>query len=172
MSFLNMGRQRSVCWAHLKARPKDKREISLKGSVKVRVLERLQGKSSEMAKYNVVQKRKRGEKAQRKRAKYGDSKTGKLKNKLQTLSVSGKRQRKLLIKWRREQKEALESGLVSMQDVEMAAAEGTLEEANKTPTKFHMKKGLKLKHLKGKCKKGKSTSKPAAAEGSVDSMVE
>lgn len=54
-----------------------------------------------MAKYNVVQKRKRGEKAQRKRAKYGDSKTGKLKNKPQTLSVSGKRQRKLLIKWRR-----------------------------------------------------------------------
>ncbi|KAJ0079646.1 hypothetical protein Patl1_23842 [Pistacia atlantica] len=77
-----------------------------------------------MAKYNVVLKRKRAEKAERKRSRHGDPKTAKLKNKPQNLSVSGKRQRKLFKKWRRDQKEAVGSGLVSMQDVEMAVAEG------------------------------------------------
>ncbi|XP_031248603.1 uncharacterized protein LOC116106383 [Pistacia vera] len=125
-----------------------------------------------MAKYNVVLKRKRAEKAERKRSRHGDPKTAKLKNKPQNLSVSGKRQRKLFKKWRRDQKEAVGSGLVSMQDVEMAVGEGTSADANKTPTKFHMKKGLKLKHLKRKGKKGKSSSKPATAATSVDSMVE
>ncbi|XP_044482744.1 uncharacterized protein LOC123209070 isoform X2 [Mangifera indica] len=124
-----------------------------------------------MAKYNVVQKRKKAEKAERKRARHGDPKTGKLKIKPQSLSISGKRQRKLLKKWRREQKEAVESGLVSMQDVEMVVAEdvGKSEDAHKTPTKFHMKRGLKLKHLK---RKGKSSLKPAAVEASPDSMVD
>ena len=54
-----------------------------------------------MAKFNVVQKRKRAEKAERKRAIHGDPLTAKLKNKPQPLSVSGKRQRKLFKKWRR-----------------------------------------------------------------------
>lgn len=54
-----------------------------------------------MAKYNVVMKRKRAEKAVRKRAIHGEPNTGKLKTKPQNLSVSGKRQRKLLKKWRR-----------------------------------------------------------------------
>lgn len=54
-----------------------------------------------MAKFNVVQKRRREQVAQRKREIRGDPLTGKLKNKHQPLSVSGKRQRKLLKKWRR-----------------------------------------------------------------------
>lgn len=54
-----------------------------------------------MAKFNVVQKRRREQVAQRKREIRGDPLTGKLNNKPQPLSVSGKRQRKLLKKWRR-----------------------------------------------------------------------
>ncbi|XP_048226159.1 uncharacterized protein LOC8280229 isoform X1 [Ricinus communis] len=134
-----------------------------------------------MAKFNVVQKRRREQISQRKRAVHGDPLTGKLKNKKQPLSVSGKRQRKLLKKWRRlitlqEQKEAIEKGLVTMEDVEMAAAEGegtskdTSKNANKTPAKFNVKKGLKLKHLKHNGKK-KGKSKPAT-EAAVDAMVE
>ncbi|ESR56432.1 D-xylose-proton symporter-like 2 [Citrus sinensis] len=131
-----------------------------------------------MGKYNVVMKRKRAEKAVRKRAIHGDPVTAKLKNKPQNLSVSGKRQRKLLKKWRRDQKEAADKGLITMQDVEMMAAsqpeheEGTSQDTNKTTTKFHLKKSLKLKQLKRRGKKTKAASKPAAVEASVDSMVE
>ncbi|KAL5767498.1 hypothetical protein ACOSP7_014104 [Xanthoceras sorbifolium] len=125
-----------------------------------------------MAKYNVVLKRKRAEKAVRKRAVHGDPSSGKLKNKPQNLSVSGKRQRKLLKKWRREQKEAVERGLVTMEDVEMAASAGTSQDTNKSPTKFRLKKGLKLKQLKHRGKKTKTTSKLAVAEASADAMVE
>jgi len=75
--------------------------------------------------------------------------------------------------WLQDQKEAVEKGLVSMEDVEMAAAggEGVSKDANKTPAQFHVKKGLKLKkQLKRKGKSSKK-SKPAA-ETSVDAMVE
>lgn len=54
-----------------------------------------------MAKFNEVQKKKRALTAERKRALYGDRSTRKLKTKPQTVSVSGKRKRKLLKKWRR-----------------------------------------------------------------------
>ncbi|OAY44577.1 uncharacterized protein LOC110620398 [Manihot esculenta] len=125
-----------------------------------------------MAKFNVVQKRRREQVAQRKREIRGDPLTGKLNNKPQPLSVSGKRQRKLLKKWRREQKEAIEKGLVTMQDVEMAAAEGEdkSKNASKSQAKFHVKKALKLKKFKRSGKKN-GKSKPAA-EASVDTMVE
>ena len=129
-----------------------------------------------MAKFNVMQRRRRAQIAERKRAIHGDPTTGKLKNRPQPLSISGKRKRKLLKKWRRvhlslslslcnfmfriyflfillkinlkkkelvpwccewllhsfsfieknqEQKDAIEKGLVSMEDVEMAASQGT-----------------------------------------------
>ncbi|KDP21778.1 hypothetical protein JCGZ_00565 [Jatropha curcas] len=125
-----------------------------------------------MAKFNVVQKRRREQVAYRKRAIHGDPVTGKLKNKPQPLSLSGKRKRKLLKKWRRDQKEAIEKGLVTMEDVEMAAAEGEgiSENANKTPARFNVKKGLKLKQLKSNGKK-KGKSKPVA-EAPEDVMVE
>ncbi|XP_030535747.1 uncharacterized protein LOC115744614 isoform X1 [Rhodamnia argentea] len=129
-----------------------------------------------MAKFNEVQKKRRALAAERKRTVHGDALTGKLKNKQQPLSISGKRKRKLFKKWRREQKEALQKGLVTMQDVEMAVAEGetgTSEETKKTSTRFHMKKSLRLKQLKrrggGKKKQSKAKSAPDA---SVDSMVE
>jgi len=58
-------------------------------------------KEGEMAKFNVVQKKRRAIIADRKRATRGDPRTGKLKIKPQPQSISGKRQRKLLKKWRR-----------------------------------------------------------------------
>ncbi|KAJ8771318.1 hypothetical protein K2173_026495 [Erythroxylum novogranatense] len=125
-----------------------------------------------MAKFNVVQKRRRALIAQNKRALHGDPLTGKLRNKPQPLSVSGKRKRKLLKKWRREQKEALEKGLVTMKDVEMAVAQGedSFKDGNTTPARFHIKKGLNLKRLKYKGKrKGKSK---LTAGASADAMEE
>ncbi|KAJ6762392.1 hypothetical protein OIU74_024988 [Salix koriyanagi] len=77
-----------------------------------------------MAKFNVVQKIRRAQIAQNKRAVHGDPLTKKLKIRTQPQSVSGKRKRKLLKISRREQKEAVEKGLVTMQDVEMAFAQG------------------------------------------------
>ncbi|KAM7463567.1 hypothetical protein LguiA_031688 [Lonicera macranthoides] len=106
----------------------------------------------EMAKFNEVQKRRRAALAQQKRAIHGDPVTSKLKQKPQPLSISGKRKRKLFKKWRRDQKEAVERGLITMQDVEMAVAEGTSEDASKTPPKFHVKKSLKLRLKKSKNK--------------------
>ena len=87
-----------------------------------------------MAKFNEVQKKRRAQNAERKRAIHGEPSTGKLKAKPQTLSVSGKRKRKLLKKWRRDHTEALQKGLITMQDVEMAAADGTFAVTLRTDT--------------------------------------
>ncbi|KAL2900378.1 Protein translocase subunit SecA, partial [Bienertia sinuspersici] len=57
------------------------------------------------------------------KALYGDPNTKKLKRATQFQSVSGKRQRKLLKTWRRDQKNAVEKGLVTLDDVKMAAAD-------------------------------------------------
>ncbi|KAH7840386.1 hypothetical protein Vadar_016240 [Vaccinium darrowii] len=128
-----------------------------------------------MAKFNVVQKRRRAAIADRKRATKGEPFTGKLKVKPQPQSISGKRKRKLFKKWRRDQKEAVEKGLVTMEDVEMAVAEGTStsKDANKHPSQFHVKKGLKLK-VKQLKKKGKSKQKSqkTATETLVDAMID
>ncbi|XP_010261640.1 PREDICTED: uncharacterized protein LOC104600412 [Nelumbo nucifera] len=126
-----------------------------------------------MAKFNETQKMKRAQAAERKRAIHGDPVTRKLKNKPQPLSMSGKRKRKLFKKWRREQKEALQKGIVSMEDIEMAVAEGSSQEAKKEETKFRLKKSAKLqvKQLKRKGKKKGKSSKPAE-EAPVDAMVE
>ncbi|MQL98340.1 hypothetical protein Taro_031035 [Colocasia esculenta] len=78
-----------------------------------------------MAKYNVVTKAKRAETQERKRARRGDPASGKLRQKQDnSIPISGKRKRKVFKQWRREQKEALQKGLVTMEDVEMAVAEG------------------------------------------------
>ncbi|CAN4089394.1 unnamed protein product [Withania somnifera] len=111
-----------------------------------------------MAKFNEVQKKRRAIIAKSKRANHGDPNTRKLKQKLQHHSISGKRKRKLFKKWRRDQKEAIEKGVITMEDVEMAvadAAEGKTQDANITPIKFPVKKSSKLK-LKQLKKKGKS----------------
>ncbi|RXH95369.1 hypothetical protein DVH24_025053 [Malus domestica] len=128
----------------------------------------------------VVVKRKRAQNAEKKRAVHGDPTTGKLHNKPQPLSISGKRKRKLLKKWRRDQNEAVKKGLITMQDVEMAAADADEGEESKdtktTSSKFPMrKKSVKLKQLQRKGKnKGKSSKKAAAAtaEASGDAMLE
>ncbi|XP_048325785.1 uncharacterized protein LOC125421298 [Ziziphus jujuba] len=129
-----------------------------------------------MAKFNAVQKKKRAQVAERKRATKGDPHTRKLKTKpqQQSLSVSGKRKRKLLKKWRREHKEAVQKGLLTIQDVEMAVADGESQDAPKTSAKFSVKKSLKLRQLKrkGGKNKRKSSSNQPAAEVSVDAMVE
>ncbi|KAL2921423.1 Hamartin [Bienertia sinuspersici] len=126
-----------------------------------------------MAKFNEVQKKRRAEISKKKRALYGDPNTKKLKRATQSQSVSGKRQRKLLRKWRRDQKIAIEKGLVTLDDVEMAAADGP-SESKKTPAKFHLKKSVKLKSKQRK-QKGKSkgvSSNPAVQAAPVDVMME
>ncbi|XP_051138067.1 uncharacterized protein LOC127256221 [Andrographis paniculata] len=134
-----------------------------------------------MAKFNVVQKRRRAAVADRKRMVHGDPITGKLHQKPQPHSVSGKRQQKLLKKWRREQKEAVEKGLITMEDVEMAAAADEAQDASKAPgcapaavNKFPMGKKstrtrLGVKQLKKKGKGKKTTREPT---GGGDAMVE
>ncbi|XP_047977033.1 uncharacterized protein LOC125219173 [Salvia hispanica] len=123
-----------------------------------------------MAKFNVVQKKRRTFIANEKRRIHGDPASGKLHQRIQPKSISGKRQRKLLKKWRREQKEAVEKGLITMQDVEMAAAEEPAEDAKKTPVKFPMKRAARLR-LKKKGNNTKKSQKPVG-EASNDSMVE
>ncbi|KAH6754992.1 hypothetical protein C2S52_017797 [Perilla frutescens var. hirtella] len=126
-----------------------------------------------MAKFNVVQKRRRAALATQKRQLHGDPTTGKLHQKIQPQSISGKRQRKLLKKWRREQKEAVEKGLITMQDVEMAVADEPAKDANKSSVKFPMKKSsrLRVKQLKKKGKSQKKSQNPVG-EASNDSMME
>ncbi|KAL2518490.1 Uncharacterized protein Adt_14737 [Abeliophyllum distichum] len=70
-------------------------------------------------------------------------------------------------------RKGVEEGLITMQDVEMAVADGTLKDANKPSVKFPMKKSskLKVKQLK-KTGKNKRNSKKSAAKASVDTMVE
>ncbi|KFK43176.1 hypothetical protein AALP_AA1G089700 [Arabis alpina] len=123
-----------------------------------------------MAKFNEVAKMKREAKADRKRAIHGDPLTNKLKTRAPVVSVSGKRQRKLLRKWRREQKEMVDKGLVTMEDVEMASADAASEETQKPARKFSVKKTLKLNKLKKKGKKNKSEK--ATGKASADQMVE
>ncbi|KAG7029048.1 hypothetical protein SDJN02_10231, partial [Cucurbita argyrosperma subsp. argyrosperma] len=100
-----------------------------------------------MAKFNVVQKQRRAHKAQTKRDAHGDPLTKKLKIKQQPTYVSSKRKRKLMKKKRREEKEALQMGLTNMEDVEMAVAE-ELKNTNRTSTKFHVKKSVRLRQLR------------------------
>nr|CAD1840927.1 unnamed protein product [Ananas comosus var. bracteatus] len=129
-----------------------------------------------MAKFNVVQKARRERSHEKKRAVHGDPASGKLTQRRgPPVSLSGKRKRKLLKKWRRDQKQALEKGLVTMEDVEMAIAdEGSSQGTSEKPhMKVHLKKKsrLQIKRLRGKGKKkGKSTNQPANEK--IDAMVE
>ncbi|KAK7265968.1 hypothetical protein RIF29_18604 [Crotalaria pallida] len=140
-----------------------------------------------MAKFNVVQKRRRAQIAEKKRQVHGDPSTGKLKLRTQPLSISGKRKRKLFKKWRRDQKEALEKGLVTMEDVQMAVASSTTLTATasgetkhtrkSSAAKIHLKlnkkkKSLKLKHHLKPNGKNKRKSDVPAADISTDAMVE
>ncbi|CAH8383823.1 unnamed protein product [Eruca vesicaria subsp. sativa] len=123
-----------------------------------------------MAKYNEIAKKKREAKADRKRAIHGDPLTNKLKTRAPLVSVSGKRQKKLLRKYRREQKEMVEKGLVTMEDVVMASADASSEDSKKPQRKFSVKKTLKLNKLKNKGKK--KTSQKAGGKVSTHQMLE
>ncbi|XP_010475662.1 PREDICTED: uncharacterized protein LOC104755040 isoform X2 [Camelina sativa] len=125
-----------------------------------------------MAKYNEIAKKKREAKADRKRAIHGDPLTNKLKTRVPVPSVSGKRQRKLLRKWRREQKDMVDKGLVTMEDVEMAASEAASEDTKKSPKKFSVKKNLKLNKLKNKGKKKNNQTASSQGSASADQMLE
>ncbi|XP_042496912.1 uncharacterized protein LOC122075807 [Macadamia integrifolia] len=125
-----------------------------------------------MTKFNEIQKKRRAQSQEKKRLVHGDPMTRKLKNKPQPQSISGKRKRKLFKKWRMEQKNLLQKGVVTMGDVEMALAEGTSEDTKKTSKKFHLKKNAKLK-IKSKSKAKKQKRSPApVVEAPVDVMME
>ncbi|KAL8049264.1 hypothetical protein ABFX02_06G010400 [Erythranthe guttata] len=125
-----------------------------------------------MATFNVVQKKRRAAIALQKRKVHGEPGSGKLRQRTQPVSISGKRKRKLQQKRRRDQKEAVEKGLITMQDVEMAFSDEKSSGSSKSPVNFPMKKSpkLKFKQLKKKGKNKKKSQKPAG-EASVDSMV-
>ncbi|XP_078438400.1 uncharacterized protein LOC144708831 [Wolffia australiana] len=128
-----------------------------------------------MAKYNVVKKAKKAENQDKKRALRGQSGTGRLKHKQENnIPVSGKRKRKLLKKWRQDQKAAIQSGLIDMEDVVMSVAEGTSKGvSSKTQLKFPLNKGSKLKIKKLKRKgKGKKGKEKAAKQTSSEAMQE
>ncbi|KAG0486754.1 hypothetical protein HPP92_008849 [Vanilla planifolia] len=127
-----------------------------------------------MASFNVIQKVRRARIQERKRVLQGDPVTRKLKKKTDNIPISGKRKRKLFKKWRREKKGALQKGLITMEDVEMADADGTSQnDKESTKMKFRSKKALKLKikrlKRKGRSKK-KSHGQPNGAPN--DAMVE
>jgi hypothetical protein len=78
-------------------------------------------------------------------------------------SLSGKKKRKLEKKWRKTQKEALEGGLVTMEDIQMMAADEEDDQVPLPPINsrlssrgFSMKKHAKLRL---KSSKGMGTSR-------------
>ncbi|KAJ7528585.1 hypothetical protein O6H91_15G009000 [Diphasiastrum complanatum] len=112
-----------------------------------------------------VLKYRRSRKAVRKRLQSPHSSL-KLSHKPPVAPISGKRQRKLQKQWRR--KEALETGLVTMQEIEMLAVDNLASSGQDTEVvkkktshqgkhRFHMKKqkrfSLKQTTTKGKDKK-------------------
>ncbi|XP_006647486.1 uncharacterized protein LOC102701695 [Oryza brachyantha] len=129
-----------------------------------------------MAKFNVVQKNRREWNQDCKRRAHGDPKTGKLKQRTAPTSVSGKRQRKLLRRLSREQKEAVMAKALenNMGDVDMVSAEGSSDAAKDKPAmKFNLKNNsrIQIKRLKGKGRKKAKNAKPPT-KNKVDAMVE
>ncbi|KAH8940511.1 hypothetical protein BDL97_15G092800 [Sphagnum fallax] len=98
-------------------------------------------------------------------------------------SVSGKKKRKLEKKWRKTQKEALEGGLVTVEDIEMMAAseedgndQSPLQPVNTRSSRgFNMKKHTKLR-LKSSSIRGKQASEAMHTQpmesGGDDAMMQ
>jgi len=125
----------------------------------------------------------RAKKSELKRLAHGDAITGKLKIVPPPASLSGKRKRKLLKKWRQDQRAAMEKGLVTMEDIQMMSIDNDDEDLQKSTLdssakggsmKLQIKKRAKLRIRKGKGK-GKNRGK-ANAKGDpsshADTMVE
>eukprot|EP00252_Welwitschia_mirabilis_P017253 TRINITY_DN38240_c0_g1_i1.p1 TRINITY_DN38240_c0_g1~~TRINITY_DN38240_c0_g1_i1.p1 ORF type:complete len:132 (+),score=28.79 TRINITY_DN38240_c0_g1_i1:262-657(+) len=127
-----------------------------------------------------IASKRRERKARKKRELRGDPFTRKIKITNAPVSVSGKRRRKLLRKWRRDQKEALQHGLVSMEDIEAMAIDTPVNDNNgsgsshvsssKTFAGLSLKKRAKLRT---KINRGKRAGKNEAVSVPCgDAMVE
>ncbi|CAK9877562.1 unnamed protein product [Sphagnum jensenii] len=129
-----------------------------------------------------IQKERRNKRANKRRLK---SIVGCLKVSLKpnTHTLLNRKQRKLQKKWRLAQKEVLQSGLVTMQDIEMMVVDEevrngqvSIEPNSKSLQAFHMKKRAKLKFKNSS--KGKQMSEPMVTlpvereENSNDAMVQ
>jgi len=135
-----------------------------------------------MNKFNLplrnIQKERRGKRSEKRRLRSAPPSL-KVSVKTGPRSVSGKKKRKLEKKWRKTQKEALEGGLVTVEDIEMMAADGNdqspLQPVNtRSSWGFNMKKHTKLR-LKSSSIRGKQASEathtqPMQSEGD-DPMV-
>ncbi|EFJ28332.1 hypothetical protein SELMODRAFT_441087 [Selaginella moellendorffii] len=117
-----------------------------------------------MNKFNAAQRNlqrdRRHKKAQEKRLRLG-LQSLKLSRQSASRTPSGKRQRKLEKKLRRAQKEVLESGLVSVQDIEMICADSAPDApaASSKGFSLKLKKQRKLKLKKNKPGREKSATK-------------
>lgn len=138
-----------------------------------------------MAKMNAPLRNKqrelRAKKAEFKRMVYGDADTGKLKTVPPPASLSGKRKRKLLKKWRRDQKAAMEKGLLTMEDIQMMSVDNEDEDLQKSTLdssakgglmKLQIKKRAKLRIRKGKGKNRGKVNAKGDPSGHGDAMVE
>jgi hypothetical protein len=92
--------------------------------------------------------------------------------------MSGKRRAKLQKKWRRAQKEAIQSGLVTMEDIEMmtgeaeASAEDSADGSTMAPSKPMKKKFSMKKRAKLRLKTSSAPSQQAPVEDAGDAMVQ
>jgi hypothetical protein len=153
------------------------------GKVRVRV-SRSSGVASKMNKFNLprrnIQQERRAKRSDKRRVQSRDS-NNKITLKPPARAPSGKKARKLEKKWRQAQKEAIQSGLVTMHDIEMMAVDGggdnqesSEEKAPKTGRVFHMKRRTKIR-AKVSSKKGKQVSEhlpTPSAEAEGDVMVQ
>lgn len=140
-----------------------------------------------MNKFNLprrnIQKERRAKRAEKRKLRSSAATLKVSSAKKAPSGISGKKSRKLQKRWRQAQKEALQSGLVTMHDIEMMAVdeegggdqESSQPKLPKTGRAFLMKKRAKLR-LKSSSSKGKQVSDAVAtsnpdAEG-ADAMVQ
>jgi len=130
------------------------------------------GFSSDMNKFNLprrdIQKERRAKRAEKRKLR-SSAATLKVSSATAPAGISGKKARKLQKRWRQAQKEALQSGLVTVHDIEMMAIDeqGGGDQGSSQPKlpklgrAFLMKKRAKLR-LKSSSSKGKKVRDPVA----------
>lgn len=138
-----------------------------------------------MAKLNAPLRNKqrelRAKKSEFNRQVHGDPVTGKLKTVPPPSSLSGKRKRKIQKKWRRDQKSAMDKGLVTMEDIQMMSVDNEDEGLQKSSLdssakggsmQIQIKKRAKLRIRKGKGKNRGKVNAKGDSSGHGDAMVE
>lgn len=138
-----------------------------------------------MAKLNAPLRNKqrelRAKKSEFNRQVHGDPVTGKLKTVPPPSSLSGKRKRKIQKKWRRDQKSAMDKGLVTMEDIQMMSVDNEDEGLQKSSLdscakggsmQIQIKKRAKLRIRKGKGKNQGKVNAKGDLSGHGDAMVE